>query len=235
MDRLGALLQTMQVQAVHTTFKPDSDFHVMETDGNYILKSGASPELFVRASVVVSGRGAAAPLITAVGCFSMTVSKTDETYPLVTLLLSELDTPRCGGESLLAGYAQALIIHFLRRAIETGTRERGIWAGLSDPKLARMLIQVHQSPEKPWTIETLAQEAGMSRSVFMARFQTIMGEAPISYLRRFRIARAREALRGGARIAQVARNYGYGSTDAFTRAFRRSEGVAPSEFRNRAS
>ncbi|AML52694.1 helix-turn-helix transcriptional regulator [Falsihalocynthiibacter arcticus] len=231
MDKLAALIQTLQISRVQPHFNEDADFHVMKAADRFVLKSGANPSLPVAASIVLRGRGAVAPLMASVGCFEMHIPNDHALHPLVALFVGEISAPRCGQDSLLAGYAQVLIVHFLRAALETGTVDKGVWAALSDARLSRALTQVHLRPGHAWSTEDLAQEAGMSRSVFMAQFREVMGEAPITYLRSFRIARAREALEEGGRIAVVARTFGYSSSDAFSRAFRRSQGIAPSELR----
>ncbi|MCT8160443.1 helix-turn-helix domain-containing protein [Pseudoruegeria sp. SHC-113] len=154
---------------------------------------------------------------------------------MIVLLEQELRAPRCGAPLLLAGYVEVLLVHFLRSALQRGLAEFGLMAGLADPRLARTLVAMHDMPEKPWTAEDLAVLAGMSRSGYMDRFQKVMGEGPMGYLRRWRLARAREALEAGERVALVARRFGYSSTDAFTRAFRKAEGQLPSDLRRARS
>jgi AraC-like DNA-binding protein len=88
---------------------------------------------------------------------------------------------------------------------------------------------MHDNPGRNWQASDLADLAGMSRAAFMRSFRTTVGETPISYLRHWRLDRAREALLRGERVGQVARTYGYGSPDAFSRAFQAAEGVLPSD------
>ena len=149
-------------------------------------------------------------------------------HALATLAVAEATSPRCGAEALLKGYAEALVVHRLRQAIEAGAGQGGLLAGLADARLARALTALHDAPARAWRAEDMAAEAGMSRSAFLRAFAATLGEPPATYLRRFRMDRARADLVGGARVADVARRYGYRSPDAFARAYRRAEGQPPS-------
>ena len=91
---------------------------------------------------------------------------------------------------------------------------------------------MHRAPERPWTLETLAAQAGMSRAVFAARFKTKLGIAPIAYLTRHRLQQAQQLLQYPSQsIAQIAAQVGYSSEAAFNKAFRRQFGMPPGAFR----
>lgn len=92
---------------------------------------------------------------------------------------------------------------------------------------------IHRSPDKPWTVATLAAEVSMSRSAFSARFTTLVGEAPMRYLARWRMQCAHDALKSGDRtVAELARRSGYESEAAFGRAFKRLVGQSPGSVRH---
>jgi len=151
---------------------------------------------------------------------SVHIGAGDPIYPLVDLTLAELARPRCGTVTLMQGYVQAIIVHVLRNAIERGAVSSGVLAGLADSRLSRVLVSLHDDPAQDWNVERMAGLAGMSRSAFMARFVRVLGVPPASYLRQFRMARARQDLSAGEKTRTVARRYGYGSTEAFARALR---------------
>ncbi|MEZ6317263.1 MAG: helix-turn-helix transcriptional regulator [Phycisphaerales bacterium] len=91
---------------------------------------------------------------------------------------------------------------------------------------------VHARPGFPWTLPSLAAEAGLSRSSFAERFLSVVGCTPAAYLRTVRVVRAAELLRTTTRpISQVAHAVGYASESAFTGAFRRWSGMTPGEYR----
>jgi len=107
---------------------------------------------------------------------------------------------------------------------------------ITDPDLARIgpsLQAIHQSPDKPWTVGSLATLSGMSRTLFAAKFATCTGEPPARYLMRLRMERARDLLlHSNLPLATIAHRTGYGTDVAFARAFRRESGESPAQYRH---
>ncbi|SLN18311.1 Right origin-binding protein [Pseudoruegeria aquimaris] len=239
LDRLTTFLTGLKVSDVAATVALEHNFFIhRQQDGKDFLLVSPEPSAGLGAPVACAtlSWGFKSDLFRgANGGFSMRVGPDSSLHPMILLLEQELSAPRCGAPLLLAGYVEVLLVHFLRNALQQGLAEFGLMAGLADPRLARTLVAMHGSPDKAWSAEDLAALAGMSRSGYMDRFQKVMGEGPMGYLRRWRLSRAREALEAGERVAVVARRFGYGSTDAFTRAFRRAEGQLPSDLRRARS
>lgn len=93
---------------------------------------------------------------------------------------------------------------------------------------------MHGGPARNWTIEDLAREVGLSRSVLAERFTDLVGMPPMQYLAKWRMQIASGMLSGGStNIATVAAETGYGSEAAFSRAFKKIVGVPPSAWRRR--
>lgn len=110
--------------------------------------------------------------------------------------------------------------------------EHGWVAAINDPVLAPALAAVHASPETKWTVEALARLAGVSASLLDERFRRGLGLAPIRYLTGWRMHTAEDLLRStDLGVASVARRVGYDSEEAFSRAFKREHGEAPSVWR----
>src|SRR5436305_14871550 len=93
---------------------------------------------------------------------------------------------------------------------------------------------MHGAAARDWTLEELAKEVGASRSVLAERFAELVGLPPMHYLANWRMQIASGLLSGGANIATIAAETGYGSEAAFSRAFKKMVGVAPSAWRRRA-
>jgi AraC-like DNA-binding protein len=94
---------------------------------------------------------------------------------------------------------------------------------------------MHAQPEHDWTISRLATAAAMSRSAFAARFTELVGEPPMRYLTRWRMAAAARLLaEGRASLFQIAQQVGYDSEAAFSKAFKREKGMNPSQYRQMA-
>ena len=107
------------------------------------------------------------------------------------------------------------------------------WIGaLHDPILAPALAALHQQPARDWTVAALAAHVGASRSSLDDRFRRVLGLSPIRYLTAWRMHLATDLLATTElSISAIARRVGYASEDAFSRAFKRERGVAPTHWR----
>ncbi|WP_319411307.1 helix-turn-helix transcriptional regulator [uncultured Cohaesibacter sp.] len=222
LDRLASLIQGISVEAVYAGPEEAADLSISDDVSHVVV--GPSDRSVV--SITLSPSASHGPFSALVG-ESLTLK--GEAQALARLLVSETQDPRCGTRALRDAYVKAMIIHLLRDEIAAGHIKSGPLAGLSDPRLSRAIVAMHDNPGRNWQAADLADLAGMSRAAFMRSFRTTVGETPISYLRHWRLDRAREALLRGERVGQVARSYGYGSPDAFSRAFNAAEGVLPSD------
>jgi AraC-like DNA-binding protein len=154
---------------------------------------------------------------------------------LVHLALIESANKRTGGESVLARLSELMFIEVVRQYLEAIPPEQTGWlAGLRDPYVGKALSLMHRGRAQNWTMDDLAKEVGLSRSVLAERFTALVGLPPMHYLAKWRIQRASGLLyRSSTNIATVATEIGYGSEAAFSRAFKKMVGVSPSEWRRR--
>jgi AraC-like DNA-binding protein len=141
-----------------------------------------------------------------------------------------------GGETVLAKLAEVLFVETLRRYIALLPREQTGWlAGVRDPEVGKTLALLHRQPGHPWTIATLANEVGISRSVLAERFRRYLSETPIAYLTRWRLQLGAQMLKSTNRsVMEIAAEVGYESEPAFNRAFKREFGLPPARFRSRS-
>lgn len=144
------------------------------------------------------------------------------------LLFGEAFGHRCGHAAVVDRLTEVLVVQLLRWCIERRLVDGGVLAGLADPRLARALTAVHAEPARAWTLERLAEAAGMSRSRFAVLFSEVVGLPAGEYLTRWRIGVAKGLLRRGRPVKQVAPEVGYGSASAFARAFAQVVGQSPS-------
>jgi AraC-like DNA-binding protein len=149
------------------------------------------------------------------------------------MLTAELTSPGMGTEVIVHRLADILFLQAVRAHAATGCTETPRWLrALADPRIGRSLEALHAAIDRPWTLAMLASAAGMSRSAFAARFKALLGETPLEYLTRWRMETAGRLLRDDERkLSAVASAVGYQADAAFTRAFRRVQGVSPSEYR----
>jgi AraC-like DNA-binding protein len=154
----------------------------------------------------------------------------------IRLASMESTDKRAGGESVLAKLSELMFIEVIRRHLAALSPEQAGWlAGLRDPFVGKALSLLHGKPAQNWTIEELAKQVGLSRSVLAERFSDLVGMPPMQYLAGWRMQIAGGLLSGGnTNIATVAAEIGYASEAAFSRAFKKMVGVPPSEWRRRA-
>ncbi|NYE64173.1 AraC-like DNA-binding protein [Duganella sp. 1224] len=148
---------------------------------------------------------------------------------LVQLVRDESRAKRPGRALVLSHLLEVLLIEALRSAAVTAGAP-GLLRGLADERLAVALRRMHEDSARPWTVAQLAREAALSRSAFFERFSAAVGVAPMAYLLRWRMARAKQLLRRQASVAAVAEQVGYGSASAFSVAFTRYAGVTPTSW-----
>jgi AraC-like DNA-binding protein len=143
---------------------------------------------------------------------------------------------RPGAASMLAKLSELMFVEALRRYVEDLPPQGNGWlAGVRDAQIGRALALLHGDPGRAWTVDELAREVALSRSALAERFAALVGESPIQYLIRWRLALAAQTLRAGREaIARVAERSGYESETAFSRAFRREFGVGPAAWRKTA-
>ena len=111
----------------------------------------------------------------------------------------------------------------------------GWLSGTLDPTIAGVLELIHESPERPWSVPTLAAAVHVSRSGLSARFRDSVGETPARYLMRWRLTLAADALIAtDDGLETIARRVGYGSAFSFSSAFKVFHGVSPSQYRRAA-
>lgn len=148
------------------------------------------------------------------------------------ILLAESARPGIGTRALTEALLKQCLVLLLRRRMDRGTAPVSWMAALTEPGLARALQAIFERPSEPFTVESLASIAGMSRSAFAAHFNHTLGQTPMSLLRSARLRRARELLATtNLPVAQVAHNTGFSSRSNFSQAFRSAYGVDPSGFR----
>jgi len=154
---------------------------------------------------------------------------------LVRMLGEEAGNERSGRDLILARLVEILLIEALR-SVPGDAAQPGLLRGLADPRIATALRKMHGDTERPWTIGGLAREAGLSRSAFFERFARTVGVRPMEYLLTWRMAIAKDMLRGGdLALDEVARRVGYGSASTFSTAFSRHAGMPPGRFMRAAN
>ena len=151
-------------------------------------------------------------------------------------LASEMTEQVPGSEIVANRLAEVLFIQILRAHIASAPElNRGWLRGIFDPQMGTALSAVHARVDMPWTVESMAAAAGMSRSAFAARFKEILGQTPLEYVTEWRMQKAMGFLKQrDKKLPDVARLVGYESDAAFSKAFKRVVGANPGEYLRRS-
>jgi AraC-like DNA-binding protein len=149
------------------------------------------------------------------------------------LLFQEADQVRCGHRLMVDRLFEVVLLQLLRWLLDNGEESgvsMGLVSGLADPQLARALTAMHESPQNPWSLESLADLAAMSRSAFAVRFKRVVGVAPAEYLTDWRMALAKKQLSQGRAVKLIAPDLGYANASALSRVFAQRAGMPPREW-----
>jgi AraC-like DNA-binding protein len=155
-------------------------------------------------------------------------------HTTLQLLSSEMAQQSPGSEVVAKRLAEVLFIQTIRAHIasEGESCKRGWLRAIFDPKIGAALRSIHENVSNSWTVESLAEAAGMSRSAFALQFKELLGQTPLDYVTDWRMQKAVRLLQQeDKKLVEIAQSVGYESDAAFSKAFKRILGVTPGEYR----
>jgi len=149
----------------------------------------------------------------------------------------ELRDPQPGGSLIAQQLAYTMLIQALRLHLnDAASAGRGWLSALADKHMSIAIASMHEDPGYPWTLQSLAERVGMSRSVFALHFREIVGATPMEYLTRWRMLLAADRLKNSSDgLSAIAQSLGYESESAFGKAFRRVMGCSPRQYTRSAA
>jgi AraC-like DNA-binding protein len=147
-------------------------------------------------------------------------------------LMQELREPQPGGFLMAQHLAHMMLVQALRLHVADGSKGGVGWlSALADKQMGVAISAMHDDPARRWTLQELAERAGMSRSTFALKFKATVGSSPMDYLTRWRMLLAGDRLAtSGAPISVIALSLGYESESAFSTAFKRVMGCSPRQY-----
>ncbi|WP_081058495.1 AraC family transcriptional regulator [Burkholderia thailandensis] len=150
-------------------------------------------------------------------------------------LAHELATPSPGNSLVVQHLGHIMLVQVLRIYLAQEGNSTPSWLlAVSDPRIGATIQAIHADPARPWTVEDLANVAGVSRSTLALRFKQKAGVAPLEYVSRWRMQLAVRALKANhTTISSIAQNLGYDSDSAFSHAFKRMMKCSPREYREK--
>jgi len=148
------------------------------------------------------------------------------------LMLNELNNDRPGSTMMLKCLSEIMFVSIIRSYLDQAAPNSGFLSALNNTRISKALKLMQDSPQNNWTLESLASEIGMSRSVFFNQFKKLVHETPLSYLTNWRIRQAQTLLISDNRnISGIAESVGYQSEAAFNRIFKLKTGQTPAVYR----
>jgi AraC-like DNA-binding protein len=155
----------------------------------------------------------------------------------IRLLISEVSGSGPGGDILVNRLSDAIFVQIVRAYIGQikHCKETPGWLkALADAEIGPALNLIHEKPEVPWTVATLADAVNMSRTSFATKFATVVKTTPIDYLTSWRMQKAIGLMRDGeANVEYISNAVGYISRAAFAKAFKKEFGQSPGEYRHK--
>lgn len=156
----------------------------------------------------------------------------DAARDIFDLMITELSELAVGSQAVAETLMKAFLVLMLRRHLKRGHASSSVFAMMGDPQLARAMIDVLERPEQPHTLESLAEAAGMSRTVFTDKFREVFAQSPNEFIQAFRLKFAAHLLQTTELpIKIIAGTVGYSSRSYFSRAFRAAYAIDPSAYR----
>lgn len=146
--------------------------------------------------------------------------------PIIALARDECAAQRCAMPTVLDHAGHILFVGVLRHLVAQASVASGLPSGLSEPRIASALVAMHGAPEKTWKLETLAEQAGMSRTVFALRFKSTLQRTPGKYLSSLRMHIAQRRVQSGEGLKAAARASGYTNVSALSRALGQTANAA---------
>lgn len=146
----------------------------------------------------------------------------------INFISHEIRNARPGTAAVVNRLVEVLFTQIIRAYIAQTETPSGILGAIADMKLGLALNAMHQHPEHFWSLDTLAQQAGMSRTAFAQRFQAKAKQTPMHYLTMWRMQKAKEMLTSGnMSMLAIAEKVGYQSEASFGKAFKNCMGISP--------
>lgn len=153
---------------------------------------------------------------------------------ITRLIARRMFEDKPGVNAVVSRLSEVLFIEILRAGIEQAPDISRLMSSVSDPQIGRALSLIHGEIASPWTVDSLAQAIGMSRSRFAERFRELVGTGPMNYVADWRLQRALRLLsETDLTIKAIAAQIGYQSAGAFARAFKEKFESSPAEYRQK--
>lgn len=164
------------------------------------------------------------------GLLCIDIEQSENINTAANAIFTEAFNAEYGRHLMINRLCDIFILQVLRYVIGNGTVELGMLAASSHPQLAKLMQALAANPEKPWSVDTMAESAAMSRSKFAALFKESVGQAPMDYVTDLRLSQAKKLLTQDKPVALVANAVGYDTPSSLSRLFKQRFGITPKQW-----
>ena len=154
---------------------------------------------------------------------------------IIKLMIAEAEGNKTSSSAIIDRLSDILLIEAIRTYTDFSEKDKGYLAALKDTRLCNAITSFHKAPGQNWTVHTLSESAGMSRSAFADQFKHMVGMSPMEYVTGWRMQQAYDVLSSDNKsVMQIAEDSGYQSEAAFRKAFKKQFGIGPGSVRREA-
>jgi AraC-like DNA-binding protein len=223
----GGLVVRSPSHSAFTLYEPHLLLYMRPTSHRLFPQPGAVETATVCASFEF-GAGVRNPLIVALpDVVCLPLKQMPTLTATLELIFREADASHCGRQLVLNRLMEIIVVQVLRDLMDQKRLQAGLLAGLADAQLMKAINAMHTRPAERWSLQRLADTAGMSRARFAGRFHEVVGMTPGSYLADWRLSLVQSLLRKGRPLQLIADDVGYANASALSRAFRARLGTSP--------
>ncbi|MFT5112832.1 MAG: AraC-like DNA-binding protein [Parasphingorhabdus sp.] len=201
--------------------------------GNPLFQHGKITNSLI-CGMVHFDRGATHPILDALPeLMHFPMNEPDGTiWALVKLIDNEMANSTGSSSQIADRLTEVLFLQLLNNYIQNSSEAGGFLMALRDRRVHRALTLIHQEPEFDWSLDSLGERVGMSRATLVRRFQSVVGESPMAYIKNWRIMKAYNLVKhSSSSLEQIALSVGFASARTLAKAFEREYSVTPSELR----
>lgn len=167
-------------------------------------------------------------------------SSEEDNFSWLTTALSFIDYESnnrgLGADSIINKLSEIIFIQSMRYYIKHNAVNSLFFSALNDENIRKSIEEVHKAPQRKWAIEDLAKISGLSRTVYIKRFQKLTGITPMNYVAQWRMEKAKKLLKNGSlSVDEISLDVGYAASESFQKTFKKLVGITPSAYRKQSS
>ncbi len=157
---------------------------------------------------------------------SVNIGRSDKFSNLLLMLGRELSNKKVGYQASIYLCLSQMMIEIYRLLKEKKEDQAGY-----DERIDRAINEIDSNISYPWTNSALENLTGYKKTALNRHFKGMTGFAPMSYVTNQKIVHAKDQLRQGKTITDIAYELNFSSSQHFSSVFKQHTGSAPSSYR----